>query len=146
MKKLTGKGKDNIKVGNHPLTNMISKLASMRRGEDKCRTLKMHLKLRDQQPEIILHTYRWLYQTIMGTTNKITIMATHIKKKMQDKHNTKDVQQITREDNKKRKGRKKTQNSNQKKIKKMTISIFLPLIALNVNGLNASTKRHSLAE
>ena len=25
MKKLTGKGKDNIKVGNHPLTNMISK-------------------------------------------------------------------------------------------------------------------------
>ena len=38
MKKLTGKGKDNIKVGNHPLTNMISKLASMRIGEDKCRT------------------------------------------------------------------------------------------------------------
>ena len=46
MKKLTGKGKDNLKVVNHPLTNMISKLASMRRGEDKCRTLKMHLKLR----------------------------------------------------------------------------------------------------
>ena len=46
MKKLTGKGKDNIKVGNHPLTNMISKSASMTRGEDKCRTLKMHLKLR----------------------------------------------------------------------------------------------------
>ena len=45
MKKLTGNGKDNLKVGNHPLTNMISKLASMRRGEDKCRMLKMHLKL-----------------------------------------------------------------------------------------------------
>ena len=29
MKKLTGKGKDNIKVGNHILTNMISKLANM---------------------------------------------------------------------------------------------------------------------
>ena len=28
MRKLTGKGKDNIKVGNQPLTN-ISKLASM---------------------------------------------------------------------------------------------------------------------
>ena len=27
MEKLTGKGKDNMKVGNHPLTNMISKLA-----------------------------------------------------------------------------------------------------------------------
>lgn len=24
MKKLTGKGKDNLKVGNHPLTNTIS--------------------------------------------------------------------------------------------------------------------------
>ena len=45
MKKLIGKGKDKIKVGNHPLTNMMSKLASMRRREDKCRTLKIHLKL-----------------------------------------------------------------------------------------------------
>ena len=48
MKKFTGKGKDNLKAGNHLLTDMISKLASMRRGEDKCRTLKMHLKLRDR--------------------------------------------------------------------------------------------------
>ena len=56
MKKLTGKGKDNLKVGNHPFTNMVSKLASMRGGEDKCRTLKMHLKLRDQQAETIRHT------------------------------------------------------------------------------------------
>ena len=59
-KKLPGKGKDNRKIGNHPLTNMISKLESMRRGKDKCRTLKMHLKIRDQQPEVILHIYRWL--------------------------------------------------------------------------------------
>ena len=56
MKKLTGKGKDDIKVENHTLTNMISKVASMRRGEDKRRTLKTHLKLRDQQAETILHT------------------------------------------------------------------------------------------
>ena len=41
---LTGKGKDNVKVGNHPLTNMISKLARMRKGENKCRTLKMKLR------------------------------------------------------------------------------------------------------
>ena len=46
MGELTGKGKDNIKVGNQRLVNMISKLASMRIGEGKCRTLKMHLKLR----------------------------------------------------------------------------------------------------
>ena len=31
MKTITGKGNDNSKVGNHPLTNIISKLASMRR-------------------------------------------------------------------------------------------------------------------
>ena len=34
IKKFTSKGKDNIKTRNHPLTN-ISKIASVRRGEDK---------------------------------------------------------------------------------------------------------------
>ena len=61
-KQLTGKGKYNIEVGNHPLTNIIAKEASVRRGEDKWRILKMHLKLRYKQPEKILHTYRCLYQ------------------------------------------------------------------------------------
>ena len=46
MKKHNGKVNDNLKLGSNQLTNMISKLASMRRGESKCRTLKMHLKLR----------------------------------------------------------------------------------------------------
>ena len=46
MKKPTGKRKDNLKAGNYPLINMILKLASKRRGKNKCRTLKMHLKLR----------------------------------------------------------------------------------------------------
>ena len=41
-------------------------------------------------------------------------MVTHIKKKNQAKHNTKDGQQIARENNKNWKGRKKTQNSNKK--------------------------------
>ena len=62
MKKLTGKGKHNIKVGHHPLTNKVSKLASTGRGEDKCRTMKIHLKLRDQQSKPILYIYRLLYQ------------------------------------------------------------------------------------
>ena len=97
VKKLTGKGKDNLKVGYQPLTNMISKLASMRCGEYKCRTLKMHLKLRDQQDETILHTYRWIYHNIRGTVSQITIMVTYIKKKNQAKHNTKHGQQITRQ-------------------------------------------------
>ena len=43
MRKLTGREKDNIKVENHLLTNIISKLAGIRRAEDKGRTLKMHL-------------------------------------------------------------------------------------------------------
>ena len=99
MRKLTGKGKDNIKAGKHPSTNMASKLASMRRGKDKYRTLKMHLKLRDQEPKIILYTYIGLYQNLMGTTHQET-MDTHIKKKKPTKHNAKDSQQITREENK----------------------------------------------
>ena len=55
MKTFTGKHKGNIKVGNHPLSNMLSTVASMGREEDQWRTLKMNLKLRDQQPEAILH-------------------------------------------------------------------------------------------
>ena len=43
-------------------------------------------------------------------------MVTHIKKKNQAKYNTKHGQQIARKDNK-RKGRKKSQNSNPKKVK-----------------------------
>lgn len=41
----------------------------------------------------------------MGTTNQKIIMGAHIKKKKQAKSNTKDGQQITREDNKR--GREK---------------------------------------
>ena len=48
MEKLTSKGKHKVKVGNHLHTNMILKLATVRRGEHKCRILKMHLKLKDQ--------------------------------------------------------------------------------------------------
>ena len=92
MKNLTGKDQDNIKVGNHPLTNMISKLSNMRKREDKCRPLKMHLNLKDQQPKTILHTCRWLYQNIIGTTNQMIIIVPHIKKKNQAKQNTKGTQ------------------------------------------------------
>ena len=41
--------KANIKVGNHPHTNMISKPVIIRGQEYKCRIFEMHLKLRDQQ-------------------------------------------------------------------------------------------------
>ena len=37
MGKLANKGKHTVKVGNHPHTNMIPKLAIVRSGEYKCR-------------------------------------------------------------------------------------------------------------
>ena len=51
MRKLTGKDENNKKIENHPLTNMISKLAGMRRGDDKCRTLKMNSKIKEPPPK-----------------------------------------------------------------------------------------------
>ena len=107
MRKLSGKDKDNIKVENHPLTNMISKLASMRKAEDRCRTLKMHLKTIELQPKITLYTHRWSYPNLMGTTNQKQYQTHTLKKKKQSKHNTKDSQQIIREDNKRREGGKR---------------------------------------
>ena len=46
----------------------------------------------------------------MGTTNQITMLEVHIKKKKEAKHNTKDGQQTKRKD--KKKGKKKDQYSN----------------------------------
>ena len=40
-------------VENHPSAKRISKLADIRRGEDKSRTSKMHLKIRELQSKII---------------------------------------------------------------------------------------------
>ena len=57
-------------------------------------------KFRYQQPETILHTYRWLYQSTMGTTKQISIMVTHIKKKSRPNITLK-IASKSREDNKK---------------------------------------------
>ena len=82
---------------------MTFKLASVRRGEDKCRTLKIHLKLRRSARQNNSSSY---IQVDISTYNG------HIhKKKNQAKHNTKHCQQIARKDNKKRKGRKKDPKS-----------------------------------
>ena len=40
----------------------------------------------------------------------------------------------------------KTYNNKPKTIKKMVIGTYISIITLNVNGLNAPTKRHTLAE
>ena len=80
----------------------------------------------------------------MGTTNQKTKIDTHTKKKKQPKHNTKDSHQIIREQ--KKKGRKKTNKNKSKTIKKMAIGTKISIITLNVNELNAPTKRCRLAE
>ena len=58
--KINSKGKHKVKVGNHTQTNMISKPGIMRR-EDKCRILKLYLKLKDQQFKTISYIYEILY-------------------------------------------------------------------------------------
>ena len=65
MGKLTGKGKHTVKAGNHPYTSMISKPATMRKGEYKCRKWELHLKLRDQQLKTNLYIIHcsWEMQT-----------------------------------------------------------------------------------
>ena len=42
--------------------------------------------------------------------------------------------------------KKKDLQNQPQTIKKMAIGTYIPIIALNVNGLNAATKRHRLAE
>ena len=80
----------------------------------------------------------------METANPKTIIATHTKKKKQSKRSIKDGHQITREQ--KRKGRKKMYKNKSKTINKMAIRTYTSIITLNVNGLNAATKRHKLTK
>ena len=49
MRRLTSKGKHIVNIENDSHTNMLTKPEMMRKGEYKCRILKMHLQLRDQQ-------------------------------------------------------------------------------------------------
>ena len=88
----------------------------MRRGEDKCRTLKIHLKLRRPARQSNFAHIQMAISKYKGNHQPNNYNG-HTHKKKQAKHNTKQGKQITRKDNKKRKGNKKTQNSNPKKIK-----------------------------
>ena len=88
----------------------------MRRGEYKCRILEMHLKLRGQQLKTKLYIYRLLYQNLIVTTNQKSTIDRHAKKKKQSKHNTKDSQQITREENKRGREEKRPTKTNPKQL------------------------------
>ena len=88
--RLTSKGIHIVKVRNHPHTNMLPKSDILRKGGYKCRTLEVHLQLRDQQLKTTSYIYRerLLYQNFRVTANQKLTIDTHIKKENQLKYNT----------------------------------------------------------
>ena len=69
---------------------MPPKSEIMRRGGYKCRTLAMHLQLRDQRLKTISYVYRLLYQNFRITANQKSTIDTHTNKKNRLKYNTKE--------------------------------------------------------
>ena len=82
----------------------------------------------------------------MVTTNQKSVIDIHRNGKKESIQNTKESNQIRREENKGEKEEKKTYKNKSKTIKKMAVRMYILIITLNVNGLNASTKRHRLAK
>ena len=70
----------------------------------------------------------------------------HKQRKINSKYNTKDSHQTTRGENKRRREEKKNNKNKSKAINKMPVIIYISITTLNVNGLNAPTKRHRLDE
>ena len=101
---------------------MPAKSEIMRRRGYKCRTLEMHLQLRDQQLKTISYTYRLLYQNFRISVNQKSTIDTQTKKN-QLKYNTKDSHQTRREQEK---GRKKEKKS--KTVNKMAIKTYISII------------------
>ena len=99
----------------------------------------MHLKLRDQQLKTILFIYRLLYQNFSVTKTHSTLDK-HRKKKKESKHNTKIVIK-SQEKRTKEEGKKDTYENKSKTINKMTTRIHILIVTLNVNRLNAPTKK-----
>ena len=106
----------------------------------------MHLKLKHQQLKTILFIYRLLYQNLIVAANQKSTIDTHTQKKKESKQNTKVSHQITRKESKRGREEKNTYKNKSKTINKMAIRTFILIITFNINGLNAPTKRHRLAE
>ena len=65
------KGIYTVKIRNHPCTIMPPKSEIMRRGGYKCRTLEIHLQLREQHLKTISCIYRILYQNFRITEKNL---------------------------------------------------------------------------
>ena len=82
----------------------------------------------------------------MVSANQKSTIDTHIKKKKESKHNTKVSYQITRQQDKEEGKEKQLHKNECKTINKIAIRTYMLIITLNVNGLHAPTRRHTLAD
>ena len=93
---------------------MPPKSEIMRKGGYKCRTLDMHLQLRDQQLKTISYIYRLLYQNFRITANQKSTIDKQIRKINSNttlKIVIKPEEERTREEGKKKEQQKQIQNS-----------------------------------
>ena len=92
----------------------------MRRGGYKCRTLEMHLQLRNNFKQSRIHIDS--YQNFIITANQKSTIDTQKNKKNQLKYNTKDCHQTRRGE---KKGRKNSNKNKSKAINKMAIRTYI---------------------
>ena len=78
----------------------------------------MSLNLRDEQLKIITHIYRLLYIKLMVTRNQKSVIDRQAKKTEDSKHSTKGSHQIAKEENKRRKGKKRTTKTTPRQLTK----------------------------
>ena len=118
MGKLTGKGKNTVKVKDHSDRSMVSTPVTVR-GEYKYRIFERHLKLKDQQLKMIMYIQRLLYQKLLVTTNqKSVILNRYTKKRKRNPNTALKIVIITRAENKKGKEEKRPTKTNAKQLTK----------------------------
>ena len=84
------------------------------------------------------------WTTYEAHVKNITIDSKKIRKEL--KHTTKENHQTIKGETKSRNKQKKNYRNNWKVRINMAISTYLSIITLSVNGLNASIKRHRVAD
>ena len=81
-----------------------------------------------------------MYTNIIINTNQEPVIDMKRKKRKESKHINKEGHKTTREEDQEKKG---TEKDYKKTILKMAKYTYLSIIALNVNGLNASIKKNT---
>ena len=92
-----------------------------------------------------MYIYRLLYQNFSITAKQKSTIDTQIRK-INSNTTLKIVIEPEEGENKRRREEKKSKRNKSKTVTKMAITTDIPKITLNVNGLNAPTKTHKLAE